>query len=310
MSVHRFGPFTSTGDLRSVIQILQRVFKFRTCTIDISADDDKRRFFRPCILHSIEQCSAPCADRISRSAYADDIKRLQRFLESKRSVVLRQLQKEMLQAADSLDYEQAARLRDEIKALESLADRGRVDHHVQPELFQIDHTAGLESLEKLLQTSVEIRIIEGVDIAHIMGRHAVGGLVCFIDGRPFKNSYRRFRIKYTTGIDDYAMIQEVLRRRYRRAKLQEELFPDVILIDGGLGQLHAAQQVFQDMPAQPPVILSLAKKEELIYTPNSDKPISLPRNDPALRLLQYVRDEAHRFAQHYFHILQQRDTFD
>lgn len=305
-----YGPFISSGDLRRVVQVLQRIFKFRTCNLEIKADDEKRRFFRPCILHSIKQCTAPCADRISARAYGEDIKRLQRFLESKRSVVLRQLQREMKQHADDLNYEEAARLRDEIKALESLADRGQVDQHVQPELFHIDPGAGLDRLEQLLELPEEVRIIEGVDIAHIMGEQAVGGLVCFIDGRPFKNSYRRFRIKHVRGIDDYAMIAEVLQRRYRRAGLQGELYPDVILIDGGLGQLHAAQAVFEDMPIQPPMLVSLAKKEELLYVQNVEKPISLPRNDPALRLLQYVRDEAHRFAQHYFHILHQQKTFD
>jgi len=304
-----YGPFTSVSELRRVIQVLQRVFRFRTCTMAIDAEDQRRRFFRPCILHDINQCTAPCADRISPKSYKNSIKRLQKFLETDRSKILRQMRKEMQQQAKELNYEEAGRLRDEITAIESLADRGEVDEHVQPELFQVEPAGGLTRLGELLELP-EVRIIEGVDIAHIMGNEAVGALVCFIDGRPFRNGYRRFRIKEITGIDDYAMIQEVLRRRYRRAGEQEELYPDVILIDGGLGQLHAAQDVFQEMDVQPPMVLSLAKKEETLFHQNSDQPLKLPRNDPALRLLQYVRDEAHRFAQHYFHILRQRKTFD
>ena len=304
-----YGPFTSAGDLRRVVQVLQRVFRFRTCHLEILDSDEQRRFFRPCILYDIKQCTAPCADRIGKPAYRADIKRFQRFLESKRSVVLRQLHKEMAEHAKNLNYEQAARLRDEIQAIESLDDRGEVDEHVQPELFQVNPAESLERVTAVLGLEDQVRIIEGVDIAHIQGAESVGSLVCFIDGRPFKNGYRRFRIKEVEGIDDYAMIQEVLRRRYRKAGAHEEIFPDVILIDGGLGQLHAARDAFREMPFKPPMILALAKREETIFLLNQDNPLKLKSNDPALRLLQHVRDEAHRFAQHYFHILRQKQTF-
>ena len=304
-----YGPFTSVGDLRRVVQVLQRVFRFRTCRLDIENDDRQRRFFRPCILHDIKQCSAPCADKISREEYRKDINRFKRFLESKRSDLLRQLNQEMTEQAEQKNYEEAARLRDEIRSLEKLDDRGKVDEHVQPELFQIDPHAGLERLAQLLDQEESVRIIEGVDIAHIQGQEAVGALVCFIDGRPFKSGYRRYRIREVAGIDDYAMIQEVLRRRYRKAGTHGEIFPDVILIDGGLGQLHAAAAAFREMPFKPPAVMSLAKKEEILYHAGSDQPLKLPRHDNALRLLQYIRDEAHRFAQHYFHILRQKNTF-
>ncbi|MBN1846125.1 MAG: UvrB/UvrC motif-containing protein [Sedimentisphaerales bacterium] len=303
-----YGPFTSAGDLRRVVQVLQRVFRFRTCRLEIRADDEKRHFFRPCILHDIRQCSAPCADRIAQQSYRDDIRRFQRFLESKRSVVLRQLHQEMAQRAENLHYEEAARLRDEIRAIESLSDRGEVDEHVQPELFQVDPAESLERLGQVLGDVQPVRIIEGIDIAHIQGAEAVGSLVCFIDGRPFKNGYRRFRIRQVRGIDDYAMIQEVLRRRYRKAGAQEETFPHLILIDGGLGQLHAARDAFAGMPCKPPLLAALAKREESIFLLDRQEPLQLSAHDPALRLLQYVRDEAHRYAQHYFHILRRKST--
>ncbi len=305
-----YGPFLSAADLRRVVQVLQRVFRFRTCTLEISEADESRRFFRPCILYDIKQCSAPCGERISTEAYRQDIKRLRNFLESKRAAVLRQLEREMTEQAGQKNYEEAARLRDEIQALQSLDDRGEVDEHVQPELFAVDPAGGLEQLTQILGLPRAVRTIEGVDIAHIMGQEAVGGLVCFIDGRPFKKGYRRFRINEMEGIDDYAMIQEVLRRRYRHAGEHEELFPDVILIDGGLGQLHAAQEAFAAMPFSPPMVVSLAKKEELVFVQARSEPVRLSRSHPALRLLQYVRDEAHRFAQHYFHILRQKQTFN
>jgi len=304
-----YGPFLSSADLRRVIQVLQRVFRFRTCRLEIRAADQKRRFFRPCLLHDIRQCSAPCADRVSPADYRADLKRLQRFLEAKRAAVVRQLERDMKTAAQQLHFEHAARLRDQLQALQSLDDRGEVDEHVQPEVFQLDVAAGLERLARLLQLDQPLRIIEGVDVAHIMGREAVGGLVCFIDGRPFKAGYRRFRIRQVARLDDYAMIQEVLRRRYRQAADREQIYPDLILIDGGLGQLHAAQDAFRQMPRKPPLLLALAKRRESLFLPGRDQPLALPRRDPALRLLQHVRDEAHRFAQHYFHVLRQKNTF-
>lgn len=305
-----FGPFTSGRDLRRVIQVLQRIFRFCTCKLDIRADDETRRFNRPCVLYDIGQCSGPCADRISKDDYRADIRRLIRFLESKRAVVLRELNQEMTQAAADLQYELAARLRDEIQALESLSDRGEVDEHIQPEVFQVDPHEGLTRLTELLDAPRPIRIIEGIDIAHIMGNEAVGSLVCFIDGRPFKKGYRRFRIREVKGIDDYAMIAEVVRRRFRRADPADELYPDVILIDGGLGQLHAALGAMEGFSFAMPLFVSLAKKEELLFTTAGSDPVRLARNDSTLRLLQYVRDEAHRFARHYFHILRNQRAFD
>ncbi len=346
-----YGPFTSAADLRRVVQILQRVFKFRTCHREIAANDEKLRFVRPCILYNINQCAGPCAGKISREVYRKIISRLRRFMESERTVLLRQLAKEMAQAAAELHYEEAARLRDEIRAIESLRDRGQVDEHVQPELFQVNPADAIERLRQLLVRALgeqvkhtPVRVIEGVDIAHIMGQDAVGALVCFTDGRPFKRGYRRFRIKHVSGIDDFAMIQEVLQRRYRRASVMarerkfknarnediatniantpdvpddafgddiyqsEDILPDVLLIDGGLGQLNAASKVLARLHCKLPVLMSLAKKEEIIFVLGADKPIRLARNDDALRLLQYVRDEAHRFAQHYFHILHNKRT--
>ena len=216
----------------------------------------------------------------------------------------------MAQASEALEYEKAAMFRDRIRLIERLDQRGSPDEHVQPEAFAADPTEALVKLREVLQTSEPVRIIEGIDVANIGGAEAVGSLVKFIDGKPFNSGYRRFRIKTVKGIDDYAMIREVVLRRYRHAAEGEELYPDVILIDGGLGQLHAALSAFDDMDIRPPMVISLAKREEEVYVQARSKPIRLPPNNPALRLLQQVRDEAHRFAQHYHHILRRKRTFD
>jgi len=185
-----------------------------------------------------------------------------------------------------------------------------VREDVQPEVFFIDPRAGLEKLAELLGLEAPPRCMECIDIAHLQGEATVGSLVCFIDGRPFKAGYRRFKIGTVAGVDDYAAIREVITRRYRYAAEGEELYPDVILIDGGLGQLHAGLEAFGEMNVRPPMVISLAKREEEIYIQARSAAVRLARNHEGLRLLQHMRDEAHRFAQHYHHTLRKRKTFD
>lgn len=308
--VKLYGPFANAGDLRGAIQVLQRIFKFRTCSLDIEADDQRWRWFRPCLLASINQCTAPCNLRISPEDYRRDIHRLQMFLEGHKDKLLRQMREEMAVAAKALEFERAARLRDEIRMLENLDQRGQLDTHVQPEVFFIDPKKGLAGLRKILKLDDTPRTIEGIDIAHLGGDQTVASLVQFLDGLPFKPGYRRYKIRGVAGVDDFRSIHEVVARRYKRLHSESEVFPDILLIDGGRGQLNAALAAFRDQQIEPPAILSLAKREEEIYLPDQDQPIRLSRHSYALRLLQYVRDEAHRFAQHYHHMLKRKTTFD
>ena len=304
--VRLFGPFANAGALRGAIQVLQRIFKFRTCSLDIDDGDERWRWFRPCLLASIKQCTAPCNLRISKDEYRKDIDRLIRFLEGGKVRLLAEMKGEMEQAAKELKFEQAARLRDEIRLLERLDRRGELDTHAQPEVFYVDPKKGLAGLKKVLKLSEMPRTIEGVDIAHLGGDETVASVVQFLDGLPFKPGYRRYKIRGVGGIDDFRSIHEVIARRYRRLSDENEVFPDILLIDGGKGQLNAALAAFRDQEITPPTLLSLAKQEEEIYLPSESDPIKLSRHSFALRLLQYVRDEAHRFAQHYHHILRRK----
>ncbi|MCA9267096.1 MAG: excinuclease ABC subunit UvrC, partial [Planctomycetales bacterium] len=131
-----------------------------------------------------------------------------------------------------------------------------------------------------------------------------------IDGLPFKPGYRKFKIRGVEGIDDYRSIHEVVARRFKRLSDDGQVFPDLLLIDGGRGQLNAALAAFRDINVTPPTLLSLAKRDEEIYLPGAAEPLRLSRHAYALRLLQYVRDEAHRFAQHYHHILRSKKSLD
>jgi excinuclease ABC subunit C len=308
--VKLYGPFTSARGLRQAIQVLQRVFKFRTCTLDISSDDPRWRWFRPCILHSIGQCTAPCNFRVTKEEYRKQIRNLRLVLEGKKDKLIAELEEAMRQASAELQFEKAARLRDDIEALKTLGQRGDVDRDVQPEVFALEPKKGMAGLRKVLGLPQTPRTIEGIDIAHLHGTETVASLVTFIDGLPFKPGYRRYRIKSVQGVDDFASIREVISRRFRQAGRKpggsEQVFPDILLIDGGKGQLSAARDAFRLLGVEPPCLISLAKREEEIYRLDEAEPLRLSRHAVALRVLQYVRDEAHRFAQHYHHILRRK----
>ena len=303
-----YGPFTNAKQLRGAIAVLQRIFRFRTCSLDIDDGDERWQWFRPCLLASIDQCTAPCNLRISKEDYRRDIRRLQTFLDGGRVKLMRELDREMQQASAEKLYEKAARIRDEIQALEDLDLRGDLEEHAQPEVFYVDPKRGLSGLKQVFGLEEVPRRIEGVDIAHLQGGQTVANLVQFIDGLPFKHGYKRYRIRSVDGVDDYGSIREVVSRRMGRLAQEGEAFPDILLIDGGKGQLNAALEAMEVIGVDPPFTISLAKREEEVYVPGEAEPRRLSRHGFGLRLLQYVRDEAHRFAQHYHHILRRKST--
>src|SRR5262245_12800208 len=190
-----YGPFTNAKKLRATISALQKIFRFRTCSLDIEENDERWRWFRPCLLASINQCTAPCNLRISKEDYRRDIDRLKLFLDGKKDTLLAEMRAEMEQAAKDLKFEKAARIRDQLQSLDNLNLRGNLDEHVQPEVFFIDPKKGLAGLQKIFKLPVLPRRIEGVDIAHLGGDETVASLVQFIDGLPFKHGYKRFRIR-------------------------------------------------------------------------------------------------------------------
>ncbi|MCH9009499.1 MAG: UvrB/UvrC motif-containing protein, partial [Chloroflexi bacterium] len=297
--------------------------KFRTCTLDIDADDDRWQWYRPCLLASIEQCTAPCNMRISKEDYRRDIRHLQIFLDGGKKRLLSEMRREMEAASSERQFEKAARLRDEIHLLESLNERGDLETHAQPEVFQVDPKKGLIGLRQVLKLKKTPRTIEGIDIAHLSGGETVASVVQFIDGLPFKPGYRRYKIRGVEGIDDYSMMREVLTRRFKRlaksvdaerasdsnggpettsekknqnGKESWGITPDLVLIDGGKGHLGAALQVFLELGIDFVPLASLAKENEELFIPQMREPIILPRSSQGLFLVQRARDEAHRFA--------------
>jgi excinuclease ABC subunit C len=304
------GPFISAGELRRAYHVLMRVFQFRVCDLDIRSDDPRRRSFRPCLNYHIKRCSAPCTPRIDSATYGEDIRSLRAFL-SGRGVraVSDGLKERMASASAALRYEDAARYRDQLQALGSLGDRGRIRAWATPPAPVITPAAALDGLARHLGLDRQPRIIDGFDNAHLMGTNVVAAAVRFVDGQPHKDGYRRFRVRgpdgQGAGNDDYAAMHEVVGRRYRRARDEGEVLPDLLLIDGGPGQVAKAVEALAAVGVVLPLV-GLAKEEELVVRTDGST-LRLSRRDPALKLLQHVRDEAHRFSRRYLHLLQKKD---
>lgn len=307
--VDLLGPFTSGGELQRAYHFLQRAFRFRTCELDIHEADPARRSFAPCLNWHIKRCSAPCSTRIGAPEYGEDIRALRAFVTGRgRGPLLTQLRERMRAAALALRFEDAARIRDQCQAIDRLSERGRLSDYREPAAPVIDIGAGMAALQLHLGLAAPARTIEGFDIAHLQGQHVVAAMVQFVGGVPNKDGYRRFRVQGAIDQarnDDFASMKEVVGRRYRRLKDEGKALPDLVLIDGGLGQLNAALAALAAEGVQLPAIVGLAKREETIVRPDGTC-LRLPRRDAGLRLLQYVRDEAHRFCRRYYHLLQRQ----
>ena len=434
-----FGPFASASSMRKTLALLKRLFPYRSCTKAITGTDP-----RPCLEYYIHRCVAPCVGLVNKEQYRQVIDQVCLFLEGKQEAVLRQLQAEMQTASDGQAFERAAVVRDQIQAIERVAQEqkavslDRQDQDViavaqdgdeawveiffirqgklsgrdnfmlegargepaatvlgefaaqyyasaahlpgeillqhQPEdaeslralasarrgkpvaiktpirgdrkkLMDMVATNAREGLEQRrvrwmadhqkvaealgdLQEQLSLRApprrIEAYDISNIQGQSAVGSMVVFINGEPRPREYRRFRIKSVTQIDDYAMMREMLLRRFARLRRKDTggeettgegsegagegfgVVPDLVLIDGGKGHLNAALEVLLGLGLGDLPLASIAKREEEVFIPEMDEPVPLPKRSQALYLVQRMRDEAHRFAITYHRTVRSR----
>jgi excinuclease ABC subunit C len=220
------------------------------------------------------------------------------FLEGKSREWLETLRAEMNTAAERQEFEKAAELRDVVFALEQTLRKTRRFERHDPTRPHGDEEA-LQALQRALQLPTVPHAMECFDISHISGTFVVASMVHFAGGRPDKNNYRRFLIKSFIGNDDFRAMEEVVGRRYRRLAEENRPFPDLIVIDGGRGQIGAALKAFLALNLTPPPLIGLAKQHETIIFPDERPPLNLPLNHPGLNLLQRLRDEAHRFANTY-----------
>ncbi len=417
-----FGPYASASSVDESMNLIRRIFPFRTCTIEIR--EGERALERPCLLYHIKRCQGPCIEAISKEDYAADIEQVMLFLEGHQEQVSKALRDEMEAAAEELQFERAAALRDKVRAIERTMESQKMAGFAKRKLDVLGYTrSGAEAAVQLFairggktlsrdifllenvaddtdeealasfvkqyyaragsippqvlvpfelpepdeleaflgaraKHRVQLRVpqrgegrklmvlasrnaaetlereqarwladqgktdralgelaealalpaaperIECYDISTIGGTNTVGSMVVFEDGQPRTGEYRRFRIKSVQGQDDFASHQEVLRRRFRRALDAEEggaeqlrwRMPDLVIIDGGKGQVSAARDVLDDLGLHDLPLAGLAKEREELFTPESPEPIVLPATSQALYLLQRLRDEAHRFA--------------
>lgn len=432
-----FGPYASAGSVRATLDLTKKLFPWRSCTKEITGKDA-----RPCLDYYIKRCIAPCTSYCTKEEYDEVIEQVILFLEGKSDDVLRRLRKQMTDAAEAMEYERAAQIRDQLRSIERTVERqmvsttrnedvdifglardgdqalvqvffvrgtqmiGRDQYAVEgvrdetdgavltnfllqyyegaqyiPKLVAIPHEAeDRDAMEQLLSEKrgslVEVRVpergekkrlvelatdnakealalarvkwmadankteqaleqlreelalpdiphrIECYDNSNIQGTNPVSSMVVFIDGKPANNQYRRFKVKTIEGANDFATMQEILRRRFgRHAKVVESSrpkvesvdeepqssvlepqaseswdLPDLVIIDGGKGQLSAAVQTMRELGVHHIPAVGLAKRFEELFGPDEDEPIVLPRGSEALYLVQRIRDEAHRFA--------------
>jgi excinuclease ABC subunit C len=416
-----FGPFTDSRSVWKTLDLLNKLFPYRTCHIQITGD-----LPRPCLQYHIHRCLGPCIGAVSHDEYMAVMNQVVMFLEGKHELVVGMLRQRMEEAAEAMQFERAAFVRDQIRAVEKVTERqrvvdaamkdqdviafarangdacvevffirggkliGREDFllegtkdeeaadimgsfvtqfyesaaYVPPEIVLQNQVAEAEVIQSWLREKrrghkVALNVpsrgkgkklvdlvasnaaevlaqmrakwmadekkasaaldqladaldldepparIECYDISNIQGTSQVGSMVVFENGQSANGAYRRFQIKAGDGANDFASLQEILRRRFGRAGQagsEENVakgwtkLPDLVIIDGGKGQLNAALETMQKLGLERIPVVSLAQQNEEIFTPTSSGPILLPRDSQALYLVQRIRDEAHRFA--------------
>jgi excinuclease ABC subunit C len=318
-----FGPFANSGALRSTLALARRQFNLRGCRVFTPGESD----YKHCLYAHLKYCTAPCVGNVTREQYLEQVKAACSFLEGQCREMQGQLEAEMKKAAASQDFEKAAGLRDLLRDLKETTKKERKFDRVPYTLpLSINPDGDLAELAKVLNLPKPPQRIEGFDISNISGTFAVASLVSFKHGRPDRANYRRFKIKTVEGQDDFASMAEVVGRRYsrllREARGKNEdrglkmedgkqsarpssilhpppSLPELILIDGGKGQLNAACAELAKLGLEKIPVIGLAKEFEEIYLPGKSKPLRLGLNHPAVKLLQRLRDECHRVANSY-----------
>ncbi len=285
-----YGPFAHSGHLRTTLAELRRKFGV------LLGDARPVRLGPECwkLYDDVRAEIYGHPNEVSEEDYRGRMEAACAFLEGKARVWLAELKEQMKAAAEEQAYERAARLRDTIEALEKTARRTRKFERNQ--LGQVPHGKVLERLQNELRLPAPPEHMECFDISHISGTYCVASLVVFRGGRPCRKDYRRFKIKSFTGNDDFRAMEEVVGRRYRRLHDENKPFPSLVVIDGGAGQVSSALKAFLGQGLEPPPLVGLAKKKESIIFSDGRPPLNLSHHDPALRVLQHLRDEAHRFA--------------
>jgi excinuclease ABC subunit C len=288
-----FGPFVNSTALRNTVALARKQFNLRGCRVFTPGESD----YKHCLYAHLKNCTAPCVGNVTREQYLEQVNAACNFLEGQAREMQPQLEAEMKKAAAAQDFEKAADLRDLIRDLQDTWKKTEKFARVPYTLpLAIHPEKDLVELAKILGLPAPPLRIEGFDISNISGTFVVASCVSFKNGRPDRANYRRFKIKGVVGQDDFASMAEVVRRRYARLKSEAKEMPDLILIDGGKGQLGMACAELAKLGLEKIPVIGLAKEFEEIYLPEKTLPLRLGLDHPAVKLLQRLRDECHRVA--------------
>jgi excinuclease ABC subunit C len=308
-----FGPFPKVGPVRSLLRYLwkQRMFPLRPCAFDFSeAKPLDPRKIKACLYYHTRECPAPCAGRISKADYRAIADKAGLFFKGRYKDLKSVLDAEMKAAAAALEYEKAGQLRDNMLALGLMGERIRVRAVEADDVGgHLAATRSITDLQAALGLTAPPVHIECFDISHFQGHQTVASMTCFIGGRPHRDHYRKFKIRDVAGIDDFKSMREAVYRRYKRLQAEKANLPDLVLIDGGKGQLGAAQGALSELKLKIPMA-SLAKRIEEVFLTTRPDSIVLPIGSPALTLLQRLRDEAHRFGITFHRQLRDKNLFE
>jgi excinuclease ABC subunit C len=297
-----FGPFPSDSVVRTVLDFTEKRFGLRKCT-PIHPDAET---YKHCINDIVRFCSAPCVNRISADEYQVRFDGACAFLRGERMGIIRELKEQMQATAHEQNYEKAAILRDTWLALEEMVKRRRGIITRAPALHLADARKGIQELKEQIGLPHLPKHIECFDISNLFGTHSVASMVVALNGIPDPRFYRHFKIKTVVGADDPRSIAEVVKRRYTRVRDEGKPLPGLILIDGGITQLRAAREALAEIGMANIPSVGIAKQFEEVVVDDGRKPIRLPLDSQALRVLTRLRDEAHRFALTYHRWLRNR----
>lgn len=275
------------GMVREVVRLLKKLFPIRWCR-----ESPLRMREQPCLYYRIGSCAGPCIHKISREDYLALVSGIISLLEGKMDKALDKLKEGMEKAAMEQDFERAAYLRDRIKVLQKMIEGKDLARAPSPRRL-----AEISELKKVLKLKKDPMRIEAFDVSNIRGSNIVGAMVAFYGGLPLKNDYRRFKIKsFEAKPNDAAAIYEIVKRRYSGSLSRKMPLPDLVMVDGGPAQVSSGARGLKESRHKSLPIIGLAKREEKIYRPKESKPLLLARTSSGRKLLQRIRDEAHRFA--------------
>lgn len=286
-----FGPFTNPAELKTTLKDLQ--IKFGILLGDTHPQKIEGNLFK--LYQDVRAEIYGHSNEVTLEEYRERVNRACSFLEGKANDYLRKIEGQMKEASAKRDYEKAAEFRDLIFAIKKTLEPHR-KFSVPPLIKSTPNEAPMLALGKAINLKNPPKNIECFDISHISGTFVVASMVHFTNGLPDKGQYRRYKIRTFIGNDDYQAMQEVVSRRYVRLHKEKVPLPDLIVIDGGKGQVNAALAAFLTQDLTPPILIGLAKKRETIIFSDGRPDLNLPLESPALHLLQRIRDEAHRFA--------------